>query len=127
MMNRSAMAWGVGQHRRGASSLGCLLNILVLVILIYAGVQISEPYFHYYSFKDAVEQEARFASMRPDSLIQRRLWANADTLGLPPGAYRVKIIRQPHLVRIMTSYDDMWRIGPYTRPVHFDIDALHSQ
>jgi hypothetical protein len=113
-------------NRWGASSLGCLLNILVLVILIYAGVQIGEPYFHYYSFKDAMEQEARFASMRPDSVIQRRLWANADTLGLPPGAYHIHIIRNPHLVRITTSYDDMWAIGPYERPIHFDIDVLHS-
>ena len=38
--------------RRGASSSGCLLSLLLLVAALYYGVNIGEVYFRYYRLLD---------------------------------------------------------------------------
>jgi len=73
-------------RRRGATSLGCLIPILILAVGAYLAYGFGEAYFRYYQFKDAMGQEARFATTITDEQITRRLSALADTLELPPGA-----------------------------------------
>ena len=50
-------------RRRGASSLGCLLPLLVVAIGAYFAFDIGMAYFRFYQFKDAMGQEARFGGV----------------------------------------------------------------
>lgn len=92
--------------RRGASTLGCLLSILLMVTLIYFGVNIGEPYLRFFRFQDAMRQEARFAATKTDDDIRRRLAALADSLGLPDHAGRVNVQRGNRRIRISSSYSE---------------------
>jgi hypothetical protein len=111
-----------GAGRTGTTTLGCLTWLLVLVAAVYVGIHVSEPYFRYYQYRDAIVQEARFANLRSDDAVRQNIWSNADSLSMPEGAYHLQIVRKARAIRIRTSYEDSWTISSYTRPVHFDID-----
>ena len=62
----------VSGTRAGASRLGCLVGLLLVVTVGYFGFNIGEVYFRFYRFKDAMAQEARFAETRDDATIRTR-------------------------------------------------------
>ena len=96
--------------RRGASRLGCLIPLLILAVGAYLAVDFGEAYFRFYQFKDAMGQEARFATTKTDDQITARLSALADTLQLPPGAELISIQRTPTLITISSDYDEVIRL-----------------
>ncbi|HEY3746627.1 MAG TPA: hypothetical protein VGL17_10320 [Gemmatimonadaceae bacterium] len=93
--------------RKGASSLGCLIPLLILAVVIYFAIDFGTAYFHYYQFKDAMRQEARFSYERTDEQITKHLVALADTLELPVGANLITILRSPSNVSISSDYDEV--------------------
>ncbi|MFL5480577.1 MAG: hypothetical protein ACJ8AK_00145 [Gemmatimonadaceae bacterium] len=107
-------------NRRGETRLGCLLGLLVLVIGIYFGIDFGEAYFKYYQFKDAMGQEARFATDKTDDQITTRLAALADTLQLPSGAEAVQIQRSQSVMTISSDYDEVIKL-PFNKEqvLHF--------
>jgi hypothetical protein len=107
-------------NRRGETRLGCLLGLLVLVIGIYFGIDFGEAYFKYYQFKDAMGQEARFATDKTDDQITTRLAALADTLQLPSGAEAVQIQRSQSVITISSDYDEVIKL-PFNKEqvLHF--------
>ncbi|MFL5505153.1 MAG: hypothetical protein ACJ799_14225 [Gemmatimonadaceae bacterium] len=107
-------------NRRGAGRLGCLIMLLILAVGAYFAVGFGEAYFRYYQFKDAMGQEARFASDKTDEQIITRLSALADTLQLPPGADSISIQRSPTVITISSDYDVVIRL-PFRkeRVLHF--------
>ncbi|MFL5567042.1 MAG: hypothetical protein ACJ79B_05100 [Gemmatimonadaceae bacterium] len=107
-------------NRRGAGRLGCLIMLLILAVGAYFAVGFGEAYFRYYQFKDAMGQEARFASDKTDEQIITRLSALADTLQLPPGADSISIQRSPTVITISSDYDVVIRL-PFKkeRVLHF--------
>ena len=112
-------------RRRGATSLGCLIPVLVLAVGAYLAYGFGEAYFRYYQFKDAMGQEARFATTITDEQITSRLTALADTLELPPGAELITIIRSPSTITISSDYDEVITL-PFKkeRVVHFHPMAM---
>ncbi|HET9634731.1 MAG TPA: hypothetical protein VFP26_02285 [Gemmatimonadaceae bacterium] len=97
-------------NRRGESRLGCLVGLLVLVIGIYFGIDFGEAYFKYYQFKDAMGQEARFATDKTDDQIKTRLAALADTLQLPSDASSIVIERSQAVITISSDYDEVIKL-----------------
>ena len=93
--------------RRGASTLGCLIPLLILAVVIYFAIDFGTAYFRYYQFKDAMRQEARFSYERTDEQINKHLVALADTLELPVGANLITILRSPSNVSISSDYDEV--------------------
>jgi hypothetical protein len=108
--------------RRGRAELGCLGWIFILAIVVYTGLHVGAPYMRYYRFRDAVEQQARYATFRNDDAIRKEIWAAADSLGLPEEAYHVTVERAPRAIRVFGSYDDSWQMFRYRRIVHFIIE-----
>ena len=106
--------------RKGASTLGCLIPLLILAVVIYFAIDFGTAYFRYYQFKDAMRQEARFSYERTDEQITKHLVALADTLELPVGANLITILRSPSNVSISSDYDDVIRL-PFKqeRVLHF--------
>jgi hypothetical protein len=93
--------------RKGASTLGCLIPLLILAVVIYFAIDFGTAYFRYYQFKDAMRQEARFSYERTDEQITKHLVALADTLELPVGANLITILRSPSNVSISSDYDEV--------------------
>lgn len=105
--------------RRGASRLGCLIQIAIVAIMIYFGLLAGEEALGYYRFKDAMKNEARFASIRSDQEIRNRLRVFADSVKLPPAAKEVRIVREGNVIRIWSEYDQVFKLPlKKTRVVH---------
>jgi hypothetical protein len=113
--------------RRGASSIGCLLPLLILAIAIYFAIDFGEAYFRAYQFKDAMGSEARFATTRTDDQITSHLSALADSLQLPPGAELITIVRSPRTISISSDYDEVIKL-PLNKEhvIHFHPIAVSS-
>jgi len=72
--------------RRGASSSGCLLSLLIFVAVLYYGVNVGEVYFRYYRLLDEMQTETRLAAGLDDGTIRRRVQAAIEDIGLPDSA-----------------------------------------
>jgi hypothetical protein len=107
-------------NRRGAGRLGCLIVLLILAVGAYFAVEFGEAYFRFYRFKDAMGQEARFATTRTDEQITAHLSAVADSLELPPGAELITISRGQTTITISSDYDEVIKL-PFKkeRVIHF--------
>jgi len=102
-------------------SLGCLFTLLLLTAALYFGVNIGEVYWRYYRYRDAMRQEARFARMRSDQAITRRLTSVAESLGLPDGAQQVGIRRdgRTRQVTIGADYAERVEFPGFVRTLRF--------
>lgn len=107
-------------NRRGESRIGCLLPLLILAVAAYFAVDFGEAYFHFYQFKDAMGQEARFSTDKTDAQITTRLSALADSLQLPPGAELITIARTTTTITISSDYDEVIKLPlKKERVIHF--------
>lgn len=91
---------------RGASTLGCLFTIMLLLAVLYYGIDVGRIYWDFYKFQDEMETSARFASTETDDQIRQHLKGVAQDLGLPTEAQRIVIHRSKHppLVSIRSQY-----------------------
>lgn len=96
--------------RSGASRLGCLIQLIIVVGIIYFGAYACQDLLDYYRFQDAMKQEARFASKRTDQQIKDRLRMFADSVGLPVAAQDVNIVRDELSIHIWSEYDQPLRL-----------------
>lgn len=107
------------RSRRGRSTLGCLVTLLILVAAGYFAVNVGEVYLRYYQFHDSMEQNARFAAHFDDDAIRNNLKLAADTLNLPVGARGVQIHRRDHRITISADYYERVELPLYVREIHF--------
>src|SRR5256885_13265585 len=96
------------RSRRGASSAGCLVSLLVLVGHLYYDVNIGELFFRYYRLLDEMQTQAQLAPSLDDGTIRRRIQAAAQDIGLPPEAQQIRIARRasPREIVIETEYSE---------------------
>lgn len=98
------------RQRRGASRLGCVIQLAIVVAIIYFGAYAGQDLLDYYRFQDAMKQEARFASKRSDTQIKDRLRMFADSVGLPVAAQDINIVRDELSIHIWSEYDQPLRL-----------------
>ncbi len=93
-------------NRRGSSSTGCLLTLLVFAAALYYGVHIGEVYWRFYQYQEEMRSQARLAPSIPDGVIRRRLLTTVDELGLPAEAQKIQIKRtaRPRQITIESEY-----------------------
>jgi hypothetical protein len=99
----------VRASRRGASSSGCLLSLLLFVAALYYGVNIGEVYFRYYRLLDEMQTQTRIAAALDDGTIRRRIQAAVEEIGLPEAAGTNLVIRRtayPREIVIETRYSE---------------------
>jgi hypothetical protein len=106
--------------RRGGSSLGCLLSLLVFVSALYYGVHIGEVYLRYYRLLDAMRFQASIAPSVTDDVIKRRLMATADSLLGQTPAFQVLRGGNPARITIQAQYRDSVDLPFFKRafPLH---------
>jgi hypothetical protein len=94
--------------RRGGSTLGCLVSLLVFVAALYYGIHIGEVYWRYYQICDEMKVNARVAPNLPDDVIQRRLQAKVQEVFGDDMAMKFQIIRggRSRTITIQTQYRD---------------------
>jgi hypothetical protein len=107
--------------RRGTSTAGCLVSLLIFVALVYYGIHFGEPWFRYYQLIDEMRSSARLAPTLSDGVIRRRLEAKADELGLPPDARKFEITRsgRPRKIVITTRYTETVNVPLFTHTFIF--------
>lgn len=98
----------VARSRRGGGALGCLVPLLIVTIMGYFAAHASDAALRYYRFRDAMQQEARFASRprRTDDRIKERLRALADSLDVPAEGRRIEVRRTEQRIRISANYSE---------------------
>jgi hypothetical protein len=98
--------------RRGGSTSGCLVSLVILVAAIYYGVHFGEPWVRYYRLLDEMRVQARLAPTLTDGVIRRRLEAKAEELGLPPEAKKFTVTRSghPRKILITTTYTETVKV-----------------
>ena len=96
------------RSRRGSSSTGCLLSLLLLAALVYYGLHLGEPWVRYSRRVDEMRVSARLAPTLSVAVIRRRLDAKIDELGLPDEARKWSITRsgKPRRIVITTTYSE---------------------
>jgi hypothetical protein len=96
--------------RRGASSSGCLLSLLIFVAVLYYGVNIGEVFFRYYRLVDEMQTQTRLAAALDDGTIRRRIQAAVEEIGIPDSAGgRQLIVRRtasPRQITIESRYSE---------------------
>jgi hypothetical protein len=105
--------------RKGASTLGCLFSLMVVVAIGYFGFNFGEVYWRYYQYQDDMTQQLRFASHNTDAQIARHMSALADSLGLPQPAGRVTIRRTDGSITIESEYYERVELPGYVRDLYF--------
>jgi hypothetical protein len=105
--------------------LGCLVVLLLLTVALYFGVNLGVPYWRFYRYQDAMQQEVLFAEMRADSAITRRLASVAESLGLPDAARHVAVRRNDgaRRIEIRASYSERVELPGYVRTFQFSPHA----
>jgi hypothetical protein len=106
---------------RGASTMGCLLSLLVLVAVLYYGVNIGEVYFRYYRLLDEMQGQARVAAALDNGTIQRRIASAIQEIGLPDDASsNLQITRSasPRQIAIETDYSETVHLPLFVHTFH---------
>lgn len=96
------------RSRRGSSTSGCLVSLLLFVAAVYYGIHLGEPWFRYYQLVDEMRVSARLAPTLSDGVIRRRLEQKAEELDLPVEARKFLITRSgnPRKITISTQYSE---------------------
>ena len=95
-------------NRRGGSTVGCLVSLLVLVAAIYYGFHIGEIYLRYYQLLDEMRTNARQAPNLADEVIQRRLQAKVRDVFGDSRSIRFRVARggRTPVITIEAEYRD---------------------
>ena len=109
--------------RRGLSSLGCLVSLLLMAAAVYFVINIGEHYFRFYQYQDAMRQEVKFAAHNSDALILRHLRERADSLGLPEAAGEVSLQRDGRHIELESEYYVHIELPLMVREVRFNPHA----
>lgn len=96
------------RSRRGTSTMGCVVSLLLFAAAVYYGIHLGEPWVRYYQLMDEMRVSARLAPTLSDGVIKRRLEQKADELGLPPEAKKFQITRsgKPRKIQISSEYSE---------------------
>lgn len=109
------------RDRRGASTMGCLLSLLVLVAVLYYGVNIGEVYFRYYRLLDEMQTQARVAAALDNGTIQRRIASAIQEIGLPDDAssnFQITRSASPREITIETDYSETVTLPLFVHTFH---------
>lgn len=123
------MVTGVLRHRRGTSTTGCLVSLLVLVALLYYGVNIGELYLRYYRLVDAMQTQARVAAALDNGTIHRRIRDAIEEIGLPDEATEQLTITRtpsPRVITIETRYSESVHLPLFDHTFYFHPKATES-
>ena len=103
--------------RRGGTTFGCVVTLVLFLGAAYYGVHIGQVYLRFYRIQDAMRFQAQMAPTIKDPVIGRRLAATADSiLGRDPG---FRIDRNGKRITIQAEYSDSVDLPFFKHTFHF--------
>ena len=112
--------------RAGATTLGCLFTMIVLVGGVYYGKKVGQVYWNYSVYKNAIVQHTRLAETLTDAQIRARLAAKSDSLNLPDEAEDVTVVRTGRHISIAADYSETVDLPLQKRTFHFTPKAEYD-
>jgi hypothetical protein len=102
------MVTGSRSSRRGASSLGCIVSLVLVVACLYYGLNLGRLWFRYFEIKDRMNTVARFGSNQTVEQMTRQLQFDAQDVGLPKDArdFRISKSDRPPSVTVSLEYSE---------------------
>jgi hypothetical protein len=107
------------RQRRGASTMGCLVSLLVTSAIIYFGINAFEVYWRFVEYRDEMRAQVRFSQNTSNEYMLKRLHAVADSLELPEGAHDIYIERANGTITIEAEYEDRIELPFMVRIIRF--------
>jgi len=106
---------------RGEGRFGTLVGLCVLLLTIYLGFKVLPVMVNAYSFRDFIEQEARFAALKKaDEEVSKRVLIKAQELELPIGPKDIRVSRSNTHFDIAVKYTVPIKTPVYTYQWVFD-------
>lgn len=109
----------IARRRRGGGALGCLVPLLIITVIGYFAMNVSDAAFKYYRLRDAMNQEARFAHRKTDEQILTRLRAFVDSIEVPIAAKRFDVRRTESGITIATEYSETIDFPFFSKRIDF--------
>jgi hypothetical protein len=102
-----------------------IIRLLVAALVIHACYRGAEATWRYYSFKDDVEQEARFGAKTSTSELQQRILTIADERGIEIDPADIVITKEGLDVTVAAAYYDYVEVLPrlYTHEQLFEFEV----
>jgi len=97
------------RSRRGGSTLGCVVSLVLFAAALFYGFHVGQVYLRYYRLLEEMKTQARLAPGLEDDVIRRRLVGTTAALDLPAAASRFIILRPartPPMIIIETRYQE---------------------
>jgi len=94
--------------RRGASTGGCLLSIVVLMVVLYYGINLGRVWYRYFEIQDRMKAAARYSQNQSDNEIRAQLRSDVIDIGLPRDQIRFQLVRVAHppSITITSEYQE---------------------
>ena len=109
------------ESERGEGRFGTIVGLAVLLIAVYLGFKVIPVMVNAYSFRDFIEQEARFAALKKkDELVRQRVLRKAQELELPVTAASIIMKRSTTHFDIKVKYTVPIETPVYTYDWVFD-------
>lgn len=102
-----------------------VLIIVILVLVVYGGIEYGMPYYRYSMFKSDAQQLARVSLRRVDKL-RNSLMERADELKIPLSSDNLYVERGPNdTMRVSAMwYEDVNVLGIYQKTLKFNVDII---
>src|SRR5574338_669400 len=105
-----------------------VIELLVALVLIYAGWHAGVAYFHYYQFTDAIGELALFAGTSTEDQLKERVVQLAQQYKIPLDPSVITIHTNPDVTQITAPYTERvnllpnyvydWKLEPKASVVH---------
>ncbi len=109
------------RSERGEGQFGTMVGLLILALMVYLGFKIVPVMVRGYEFRDFIEEQARFGSVRSsDEQVTKRVLRKAQELELPVKGGNIKVNRTPQRFTINVKYTVPIETPVYTYQWVFD-------
>jgi hypothetical protein len=107
---------------RGASTMGCLVFILIAGVVGFVGFKVGEAYWNFFEVRYKIQEALNWAVVRPpksDPDITQRVIANAAEVGFQFSPENIKITHTADTLTIVVSWTQEVEFPYYTLPLSF--------
>ena len=108
----------------GNSKIIVVLFLLAVAAAIYISYMLLPHYLSYYSFKDTIQEKAKFAQVMKNEDVLNDLYKKAKDLDLPLEKEDIIVKREEGRLHITAEWEvEVEFIGGYRKTIKFTIDV----
>ncbi len=108
------------RNQGGATLLGVVVGLAVLVIVAIAGVKIMTLYIHGGIILDAMNEAANFGELKAPEALQYDIFSRAQDARIPVALENVSVVRNGPYILIHVTYQESTDVFGYKYIYQFD-------